>query len=415
MPVRRDRWKRRDDSSRGGRWYLTEFSLRRSLTLFSPRRERGPFGRAPMVLRVLSPGEGTLVRTRRTAGFSLPVVEQGWGPGRVLGDNGAMDSQTPYARLDPATVLDAVEAAGHVTNGRLLALNSYENRVYQVGLEEARPLVAKFYRPGRWTDAQILEEHGFALEAAAAEIPVVAPLRHEGETLLEHAGYRYALYPLKGGHWPELGTEDEQRMMGRFLGRLHALGAARPFRHRLALSIQRMGQASRDWLLEQGWIPAHLESAYDSLTAGLMPAIEHRFELAGPFSVLRIHGDCHPGNILWTDDGPHFVDLDDCVTGPAVQDLWMLLSGSRDQVRLQLTRILEGYGDFRDFDLRELWLVEALRTLRIMHYAAWIARRWDDPAFPMAFPWFMETKFWEEHVLALREQAALLQEEPVRP
>ncbi len=325
-----------------------------------------------------------------------------------------MTDAAPYEHLDPDTVLDAVESAGFVINGRLLALNSYENRVYQVGVEDERPVVTKFYRPGRWSDEAILEEHAFALELAELEIPVVAPLVVAGRTLLESGSYRFAVYPSCGGRWPELAISEDRRVLGRFLGRIHMVGCAFPFRHRPDLDVERLGQSSRDWLLENDWIPAHLETAYDSLTESLLDAVRERFATAGTVRWLRIHGDCHLGNILWTDDGPHFVDLDDCVNGPAVQDLWMLLSGEEDEMRVQLSDLLDGYREFADFDPRELWLVEALRTLRIIHYHAWIARRWDDPAFPRAFPWFPENRNWEDHVLTLREQAAMLQEAPLQ-
>jgi Ser/Thr protein kinase RdoA (MazF antagonist) len=326
----------------------------------------------------------------------------------------AMTDAIPYDHLDPDTVLDAVESAGFITNGRLLPLNSYENRVYQVGVEEGRPVVTKFYRPGRWSDAAILEEHAFALELAEREIPVVAPLVVDGKTLLESGGYRFAVFPSCGGRWPELAGSEDRRVLGRFLGRIHMVGCAFPFRHRPDLDVDRLGQASRDWLLENEWIPPHLEAAYDSVTEALLESVRQRFAKAGRVKTLRIHGDCHLGNILWTDDGPHFVDLDDCVNGPSVQDLWMLLSGDDNEMRVQLSDLLDGYQEFADFDPRELWLIEALRTLRIMHYNAWIARRWEDPAFPRAFPWFAENRTWEEHVLTLREQAALLQETPLQ-
>jgi Ser/Thr protein kinase RdoA (MazF antagonist) len=324
-----------------------------------------------------------------------------------------MDEETPYADLDPGTVLDAVEAAGLRTSGHSLALNSYENRVYQVGVEDARPVVVKFYRPGRWPDGAILEEHGFSLELADADVPVVAPLIVDGETLLRCKGYRYAVYPSVGGRWPELATTEDRATLGRFLGRLHAIGRRREFEARPDLDPDRLGRDSRDWLLDHDWLPAHLADAYESLTDDLLPAVDERFRLAGPVEIGRIHGDCHPGNILWSDGGPLLVDLDDCMSGPAIQDLWMLLSGSRDEMRLQLSDLLEGYTAFSDFDARSLWLIEGLRTLRLIHYTAWLARRWHDPAFPRAFPWFEETRYWEEHVLALREQAAMLQEGPL--
>lgn len=316
----------------------------------------------------------------------------------------------PYSTLTPDVVVEAVEALGHLCDGRVLALNSYENRVYQVGREEADPVVAKFYRPGRWSTPAILEEHAFALELAAAEIPVVAPLTFSGRTLFEARGFRYAVYPRQGGHWPELATLEERQRMGRFLGRIHAVGRARPFRHRPHLDWRVMGAATMQYLLEQGWIPPHIEAAYESVARDALEIVEQRLAEVTPYGVLRLHGDCHPGNVLWTDAGPHFVDLDDCMSGPAVQDLWMLLSGRPAEMRAQLDDLLDGYGDFADFDYREIVLIEPLRTLRIMHYAGWLARRWDDPAFPRAFPWFEEPKYWEQHVLDLREQIAAMQE-----
>ena len=316
----------------------------------------------------------------------------------------------PYSTLGPDVVVEAVEALGHRCDGRVLALNSYENRVYQVGREEAAQVVVKFYRPGRWSTPAIIEEHAFALELAAAEVPVVAPEVRDGRSLFESHGFRYAVYPRQGGRWPEFATREDRAWMGRFLGRIHAVGRARAFRHRARLDWRTMGVETVEWLLGQGWIPSHLESAYESVAGDAIALVEQRFDEAEPLRTLRLHGDCHPGNVLWTDDGPHFVDLDDCMTGPAVQDLWMLVSGRPDEMRSQLEDFLEGYQDFADFDWHELRLVEPLRTLRILHYAGWLARRWDDPAFPRAFPWFEEPKYWEQHVLDLREQIAAMEE-----
>jgi Ser/Thr protein kinase RdoA (MazF antagonist) len=323
-------------------------------------------------------------------------------------------NETPFAGLDPDTVLDAVESLGFDCDGRLLALNSYENRVYQVGLEDAAPLVAKFYRPDRWSDEAIGEEHGFSLELAAREIPVVPPLLLEGQTLHRFDDYRFALFERRGGHWPELSDPDTRLWLGRFLGRIHAVGAVRPFEHRPEISIEEFGDRSRDTLIDGGWIPPHLEAAYGSVTEDLLQLIEDRLESAGDFRFIRLHGDCHPGNILWTDSGPHFVDLDDSRMGPAAQDLWMLLSGDRNEMTVQLADLLEGYSEFYDFNPGELWLIESLRTLRMIYYAAWLARRWNDPAFPRAFTWFNTTRYWEEHVLSLREQLADLQEPPLQ-
>jgi Ser/Thr protein kinase RdoA (MazF antagonist) len=315
-----------------------------------------------------------------------------------------------YSALTPDVILDAVEQYGRQTDGRLLALNSYENRVYQVGIEDASPLIVKFYRPERWSDAAILEEHAFALELADHELPVVAPMLLGQSTLLNARGYRFALYPRQGGHWPELNTAEEREWMGRFIARIHAVGATRSFQERPTLDIDSLGHQSCHYLQEHGFIPGHIEDAYRTLADDLLKQIEAIHASAGGVRQIRLHGDCHPGNILWTDDGPHFVDLDDCRTGPAIQDLWMLLSGDRHEMQIQFNDIIEGYLQFFEFDPRELQLIESLRTLRIIHYAAWLAQRWDDPAFPMAFPWFNTPRYWEEHILALREQASLLNE-----
>lgn len=316
----------------------------------------------------------------------------------------------PYDRLTPDAIIMAVESLGRVSDRRILALNSYENRVYQVGIEGGTPIIVKFYRPGRWTDAAIHEEHGFALELAAAEIPLVAPMVRDGKTLFEWDGFRFAIFERRGGHWPELGTRTEREWMGRFLGRMHLVGRRQRFRHRERIEVDRLGRQSRDFLLAEGWIPQHLESAYDSLTQDLLEQIEGDFAAAAGVTYIRLHGDCHRGNVLWTDAGPHFVDLDDCVMGPAIQDLWMLLAGSRAEMSEQLSQLLEGYRHFCDFDRRELVLVESLRTLRMIHYSAWLARRWSDPAFPHSFSWFTEPRYWENHVLSLREQLAAIGE-----
>ena len=317
---------------------------------------------------------------------------------------------TDYAGLTPDTLLDAVEECGYQSDGRFIALNSYENRVYQIGIEDDTPVIAKFYRPCRWSNEAIREEHDFAMELAAQEIPVVPPLLINASTLHTHKGYRFALYRRHGGHWPELGTQGERKWIGRFIARIHAVGATRTFDHRPQLDIESFGHASVCFLLEQGFIPAHIETAYRTLTEDLLQQISSTYNNAGDIQKIRLHGDCHPGNILWTDDGPHFVDLDDCRTGPAIQDIWMLISGDRHEMQTQLIDIIEGYLQFHDFDHRELLLIEPLRTLRILHYAAWLARRWEDPAFPRAFPWFNTARYWEDHILALREQASLMNE-----
>ncbi|HLW74175.1 MAG TPA: serine/threonine protein kinase [Gammaproteobacteria bacterium] len=325
-----------------------------------------------------------------------------------------LNKNAPYAGLTPDTVLDAVDSAGWKSDGTQLALNSYENRVYQVGVEGGPPLVAKFYRPARWTDSAILEEHSFVAELADLEVPAVPPLKSaEGRTLMLHAGYRFALFRRQGGRAPDLEREDNLEWLGRFLGRIHAVGAARPFHHRHHIDLQTYGRTPRDWLMESPFIPDSLKPRYQEVTDLLLAGMTRCYARAGRLTMIRLHGDCHPGNVLWTDDGPHFVDFDDCGMGPAVQDLWMLLSGDRLEMQQQLSAVLEGYSQFADFDPSELWLVETFRTLRMIHYAAWIARRWDDPAFPRAFPWFDGPRYWEEHLQALREQVPLLDEAPL--
>jgi Ser/Thr protein kinase RdoA (MazF antagonist) len=323
----------------------------------------------------------------------------------------------PYSGLTPDVALDALAGIGFRPDGRLLGLNSYENRVYQVGLEEGAPVVAKFYRPGRWSEAQILEEHAFALELAEREIPVVAPLAANGRTLHEFAGFRFAVYPRRGGRPPELEDPKVLEWIGRFLGRIHATGAAGAFRERPALDIESHGDEPREWILASGLVPADLEEAWSSVTALALDGVRACYERAEGVRSIRLHGDCHSGNVLWTEggemSGPHFVDLDDARSGPAIQDLWMLLSGDRGAMTRQLADMLAGYEDFSEFDPRETALIEALRTLRLIHYSAWIARRWDDPAFPPAFPWFGTQRYWQDRVLELREQIAAMQEEPL--
>ncbi len=321
----------------------------------------------------------------------------------------ASDNATPYYRLDPETIIRTIESTGLLCDGRFLALNSYENRVYQIGIEDADPLISKFYRPGRWTDEQILEEHAFALEIAEAEIPLIPPMRIHGETLHEHDGFRFALFERRGGHAPELDQKATRLWLGRLLGRMHAIGAAKPFRTRPELTIENFGREAVKTLVEGQWLPPHLEIAFSSLAEDLMVSIEATFERAGELSAIRLHGDCHPGNILWR-DGPFFVDHDDCRSGPAAQDLWMLLSGEPDEMAAQMKDVLEGYTQFHAFNMQELHLIEALRTLRMLHHAAWLAKRWQDPAFPVAFPWFGESRYWEDLVLGLREQLGRMQE-----
>jgi len=321
----------------------------------------------------------------------------------------------PYEALTPDTILTALEQVGLWPSGSLLALNSYENRVYQVGMDEGPPLVAKFYRPERWSDAQILEEHAFALELAAAEIPVVAPMVIEGASLFTHGSFRFAVFPRRGGRPPELDQPGTLTWLGRFLGRIHAAGATQAYAMRPAVDIEQLGRRPVDWLLASGALPLTVRAAYMDVVEAALAAVQSAFERCGGLVLRRLHGDCHVGNVLWTDNGPHFVDFDDSRMGPAIQDLWMLLSGDRRERVCQMGDILAGYEDFCEFNERELHLIEALRTLRLIHYSAWLAQRWEDPAFPPAFPWFGSEAYWTERVGELRDQIALMLEPPLWP
>jgi Ser/Thr protein kinase RdoA (MazF antagonist) len=310
----------------------------------------------------------------------------------------------PYAHLTPDLVLDAVGACGLWPDGRLLALNSYENRVWQVGIEDAAPVIAKFYRPGRWSDEAIEEEHAFARELADAELPVVAPLAFDGRTLLRHGGYRYALSPRRGGRAPTLESIEQLEWLGRLIARLHAVGARQPFAHRGRIDRATMIGQPVQAVLASTLLPAHLRNGYLAATQRLDDAVAARLDAVGPVRTLRLHGDCHPGNLLWTDAGPHFVDLDDARMGPAVQDLWML---AHDEPAMQ--SLLDGYAQMRDFDPAELALLPVLRAMRQVHHAGWIALRWHDPAFPAAFPFAAEPRWWEQHIADLHELADTLE------
>ena len=322
-------------------------------------------------------------------------------------------TDTPYQHLTPEIILDAIETLGYRTNGTLTALNSYENRVYQVGIEEDEPIIAKFYRPDRWSDECIREEHDFTQELLDNEIPCVAPLLFDGQTLfhLADAEFRFALFPRRAGRPPNIEDRDVLSVMGRALGRIHSAGAARQFTHRPSLSTERLGHESRTFLLSSDFIPAELIDAYESTTTHLMDRIDTVFQNRS--TGIRIHGDCHLGNLLWRYDAPNFVDFDDTQTGPPIQDLWMLLSGNREEQESTLSDLLDAYSMFCSFDTRTIDLIEPLRTLRMIHHAAWIGKRWNDPAFPLAFPWFNEIKYWSDHVLSLREQLAVLDEPPL--
>lgn len=325
----------------------------------------------------------------------------------------------PYAALTPECLLDAVETTGLRCDGRLTALNSYENRVYQMWLDTGESVVAKFYRPRRWSRDAILEEHAFALELAAAELPVIAPLTLNGATLHEHAGFLFSLTPRQGGRTPELEDEETLRWLGRFIARIHAIGSLTDFEHRPTIGWEEFGEEAVRYVLDHDFVPDDLRAAYESTAWDVIERVKNRWCDAGAFYPLRLHGDCHAGNILWTEanaahpanaGGPHFVDLDDARMGPAVQDIWMWLGGERDARQRQLAAIIAGYREFFDFNPAELALIEPLRTLRILHYAGWLARRWEDPAFPASFPFFNTQRYWQDHILALREQAAALDE-----
>ncbi len=311
--------------------------------------------------------------------------------------------QHDYAKLSPDTVLDAVESIGFLSDLRVLALNSYENRVYQVGIENEEPLIAKFYRPNRWSDEQIKEEHDFSLALLESEIPIVPPLVKNGSTLFEHQDFRFSLYPRRGGYAPELEDLDTLFRIGQHLGRIHAIGKAKAFEHRPTLSSKTFGHEAREFVLQHDHVPQSLRESYATLTAHLLEKVDEVFERA-PFENIRLHGDCHPGNILARPDSLYFVDLDDARNGPAVQDIWMLLSGDTESKRSQLASIVEGYEEFCELNYAEFQLIEALRSLRLIHYTSWLAKRWEDPAFPIAFPWFSSERYWADHILELREQ-----------
>jgi len=319
----------------------------------------------------------------------------------------------PFDALDPGAVFAAAESIGLEPSGRLFALNSYENRVYQLGDEQGALWVLKFYRPARWSNAQIAEEHAFTFELAAAELPVAAPLRRDGESLFVHRRLRFAAFPYLAGRAPEIDDRATLALLGRTLARMHAVGATARFAHRPALTLQRLGEQSITRVLDSGFVPEALVEQYARVSEQAIGRVRQCFEAFGPLPSLRIHGDCHAGNILWREHGPLFVDLDDCMSGPRVQDLWMFLSGDAASQQATWSALMEGYELFAEVDYAELTLVESLRTLRILHHAAWIAHRWHDPAFPRAFPWFADARFWERHVSDLLEQLAAMDDPPI--
>jgi Ser/Thr protein kinase RdoA (MazF antagonist) len=325
----------------------------------------------------------------------------------------ADDSLTPFHKLAPEVILDAVESTGLRCSGHISALNSYENRVYQIGIEDELPVIAKFYRPNRWTDDAIMEEHELTATLAEYEIPVIAPLVREGLTLFHSGPFRFALYPRVGGRAPELDDPEHLVQLGRCIARIHNVGAIAPFKHRPRIDIDSFVIQPREFLIQHGFIPTDLTASYDALMEAVIRSLEGHMRIYNDVVQLRLHGDSHVGNILWYDNTPSLVDFDDARMGPAVQDLWMLLSGDREYMCARLHDLLDGYCEFREFDARELYLIESLRTMRMVHHAGWLAQRWDDPAFPGAFPWFNTQRYWEEHILYLKEQLSMMEEPPL--
>ncbi len=319
-------------------------------------------------------------------------------------------SEIDFSNLLPELMLDAVEKTGVQCDGTMLALNSYENRVYRIGLDDREPVVAKFYRPLRWTDQAILEEHQFSQELADEDIPVIPPEADAaGHTLHNYQGYRFALYPNRGGRSLELDDAELLQQLGRLIGRMHSIGASASFEFRPKMDLDSFIDNPAKMVVSD-FLPDYLKEAYTSLIIDCRAQVELGFEQAGVVNQIRLHGDCHPGNILVTDAGPHMVDLDDARRGPAIQDLWMFISGEREYMEQRLADLLAGYTRFYHFNPLELNLIEALRTMRIIHYAGWLAMRWNDSAFKLAFPWFNTPRYWEEHILTLREQISLMQE-----
>ncbi|MDA8561703.1 serine/threonine protein kinase [Gammaproteobacteria bacterium] len=323
------------------------------------------------------------------------------------------NTKTPFQNLDPNTILSAVETLGYACSGSLIGLNSYENRVYQIGIEGSNPLIAKFYRPNRWDNKAILEEHELSLELTDHEIPVIPPIiSQNNKTLHEYNGYRFVVFPRKGGRALDQGNIDQLAWMGRFIGRLHAVSSCKQYFHRSTLNTETHGYNTYRFLVKNNFIPHYLVTQYSSVVEEILSITDELFKNITNLKLIRLHGDCHLGNILWNVTGPHIVDLDDSEMGPAIQDIWMLLSGNHDQIRSQLDIILENYCKFYEFDIRELKLIEAMRALRMIQYSAWLANRWEDPAFPISFPWFNTPHYWEEQLLNLREQVVLLTNSP---
>lgn len=323
-----------------------------------------------------------------------------------------VDIKHPFEKLTPDFILNVIEDQGYVCDGRILALNSYENRVYQIGIEEAEPIIAKFYRPQRWTNEQVLEEHEFSIELADQELPVVPPQNINGQTLHVFDEFRFAIYPRKGGHAPEFDNLHNLLILGRCIGRIHSISAAKSFEYRPSITREHYGYESVA-LIKESFIPNYLQASYCAIVEDILNKIDELYDDSKDEIFIRVHGDCHVGNILWRDDAPHFIDFDDSRMGPAIQDIWMLLSGDRARQTAQLSMIVEGYNEFSEFPFNQLRLIESLRALRMMYFCSWLAKRWDDPAFPLAFPWFNTTQYWEQHITDMREQLNELQKPPL--
>tara|TARA_B110000003_G_scaffold12145_1_gene12206 strand:- start:4957 stop:5955 length:999 start_codon:yes stop_codon:yes gene_type:complete len=318
-----------------------------------------------------------------------------------------------YANLGPDEILNALNSLNYRDNGEILALNSYENRVYRLGLEDDSNIVIKFYRPKRWSDLAIKEEHHFAQELVKLDIPIIEPMKIDNKTLHYYKSFRFSLWRCFGGRAPDLDNDEILKQLGRLVARIHLHSEMSQFEYRPNLDIHSYGYQSTKFLLENSFIPPDIDEAYRSIIDDLFTNIKRCFTACGSYKIFKIHGDLHPSNILTQDKTIKIVDLDDARNGPAIQDLWMFLSGERAEQERQMTLLLDGYEEFRTFNYRELHLIEALRSLRILHYTSWIAKRWDDPAFKIAFPWFGTPRFWDDHILSLREQLSLTQEPPL--
>jgi Ser/Thr protein kinase RdoA (MazF antagonist) len=318
-----------------------------------------------------------------------------------------------FSGLSPDLIIDGIESAGFTVDSGLLALNSYENRVYQFHDENLVKYVTKFYRPQRWELAQIQEEHDFSFELEERELPIVAPLQIDGKSLFEHQGYHFAVFPCRGGRIFEVDNLDQLEWMGRFVGRIHAVSSLKSFERRPAFTTEELLFEAKETIIASGFVPKSLQLPFFTILDLVIECAAKQYRAVNNTQQIRLHGDCHAGNILWRDEGPHFVDLDDCRTGPAIQDLWMMLSGDRQQQLLQLDTLLMGYEEFFTFDMQQLILIESLRTMRVVNYMAWLCKRWEDPAFPHNFPWFNTEKYWEQQILMLKEQLSALQERPL--